>query len=146
MPLSADEKERRRLATNARNRAYSVRRNERRLDETAGITKIATALAEKIASATATENAVLSNRDAALREIDQQIIELRLRRDRVSDSYNQEYQSARNATIAVYAEKHAAEKILEQSLNRKFPDLTGEAQWSASSWKPASENAQPNDT
>ena len=93
---------------------------------------------ERLDAARSAEEDIRFEETKAVAEIDREISALQTKREILRDCYREKYQAARQVTRAIYDEKNASEKALGRSLDEKFPDLVGQARWSAAVWKPAS--------
>lgn len=140
MALSPEEKERRKIATNARNRAHAARGRERRAVEDAGKKKIEEQFNPAIRECEIKENAILSDRSRELAVIAEEIAALTAKREIISGRFFKQISEARKSADSVYTLRNAAMKELEAQLDKDFPDLTGPALYSAACWKPMEPN------
>lgn len=133
--MSPEQKEQRRIATNARNRAYSARLRECGVAEAAAKAQVDARFADSIKAAGDAERVVEAERDAALAEIDRQIAELKSQRSALQNDYAAKYAEARKVSSAVWAQRTQAHDELKAEVDAKFPDLQGWARGSAACWK-----------
>ena len=136
MALTAEQKEQRRLATNARNRAYNARYRELSAAENAGRVEINARFAHELQIADAVEKQIEAEQTAALDEIDREITKLQEKRQATNDDFKRRYCAARDMSSEIYGRKRAAEGELDKALAQQFPDLCGSARYNAACWKP----------
>lgn len=140
MTLTIEQKEQRKLAASARNRAYHARYREISAAENTGKAEITSRFDHELQTASAIEIQIDAERAAAVNEIDRKIAELQKERQAVQDDFSRRYRAARDVSSEIYSRKRAAEDELEKTLNQQFPDISGHhARYSASSWKPIEE-------
>lgn len=139
MALTAEEKDRRRLATNARNRAYHTRHKERRAAEESGLKEIDSRLGPDIDAALAAEKSLRAERDAALNDVDRRIFELQCTKKALQADFSDRYEALRKKTHALMSISNDQKRLLDRDLDARFPDLVGAALWSAACWKPIRE-------
>jgi hypothetical protein len=135
MKLSAEEKERRREATKARDRAHHARYRELRDAEKAGEAEIEQKYAPEIEPAAAAEHRMEAERDSAIAELDRQIAALKTKRESTWRGYSDGLSTAHAVASEIYGRRNAAKRALDVEMNRRFPDLCGSARWSAAAWK-----------
>lgn len=136
MALTAEEKEQRRIARNARDRAHNARRRERQILEDAGKAEILERLSPEITAADAAENVMFSERQRALEDIDRTISALQEQKKVLQEDYHDRLAPLRDATREAWQRKTEAERELQKALDDQFPDLKGAASYSAACWKP----------
>jgi hypothetical protein len=136
MALTEEEKERRRLATNARNRAYHARYSQRRAAEEVGLKEINSRFDPDIEAASAAEDSLRKERDAALTDVDKRISELEDAKKAIQADFADRYNVLRKKMAAIVNLRNEEQRLLETSLDARFPDLVGAARWSAACWKP----------
>lgn len=134
--LTPAEREERRQASSERRKGWRARYKARQEAEKAGMVKIEARIkplseplekrhdeldderkrldAERLTAITAIETDYAKNKAALIARFD----------------------ANREARQGVYAQERAARKVLEEALDREFPDLKGAAMWSAACWHP----------
>lgn len=137
MALTIEQKEQRKLAASARNRAYQARYREISAAENAGKAEITSRFAHELQTADAVERQILAEKAATVDEIEKKIAELQKERQAVYDDFSKRYSVARDVSSEIYGRMRAAEDELEKTLNQQFPDMSDHhARYRASSWKP----------
>lgn len=136
MTLTTEEKDLRRLAKNARNRAHRARCRDRARAEDIGKSEITSRLGPEIEAASVAEDALLAERNAALGDIDRAICELQDKKKAVQEDFASRIIPLHDKMRALIDLRNSQHRQLDIEINAKFPDLVGAARWSAACWKP----------
>ncbi|NEV75634.1 hypothetical protein DYI24_00990 [Rhodopseudomonas sp. BR0C11] len=134
MAMTPEQKAASKKARSDRDKAYWARKKARNQAEKTGLDEIERRFGPAIEAAKAAEMKVDEWRN---REIDRRkrvIAELESELKEFSARSMEESRAAHRPVTEAYDAKRAAEKKLEEDLDRLFPDLVGSARWSAANW------------
>lgn len=136
MALSVEEKDRRRQVRNDRNRAHSARMREFDVAERVGKRDIEAKFAPELAPAEIAVQDAESAHATELENIDRQIAALQAKRQALVEEGRARYRTARGVVTEIWDRKREDLSVLDVELGKQFPDLAGQARWSAVAWRP----------
>ncbi|MTK63026.1 MAG: hypothetical protein F8N15_00390 [Methanobacterium sp.] len=134
MALSAAEKDRRKEARKARDRAHSARYREVRAFEEAEEAKLTAEFGPEIDAASEAKDALSAERQAKIEAIDDKIRALQAQREAVRAAYEPLMNDARDRRPAGGDLRNARRNEVQREAARRYPDMAGGGKWSAAAW------------
>lgn len=135
MALTPEEKVRRKEVQNARDRAHRARKKERdAVEKRLEAEHKASNATRRFDTACAARDQADEDLKAALDEIDEQIKALVLKKEEVRQQFAPRRQAALVEINEAWKAMDAERRSIELRLDEMFPDLAGDALWSAFCW------------
>lgn len=135
MALTPEQKQANKEARRIRDRAHRERCDAREAAKKDGLGDIADSeIMLRLHAAQTEEKELMRDRDYELAGLDREIARLKARRETIAAEWHAKWGVVREQVRAAWNEKNAAEAALEQRLDERFPDLIGDARWSAPIW------------
>lgn len=139
MKLSAEDKDLRKLARKARDRAYNARYRLLREAQKKKEAALEAEFGAQLSSARANERAVHLSHSAADAEFARQIADIQAKREAAQAIGRDERQAAHAIVREIWDRRGEVEKRMDDEIGEQFLDLCGSALWSAAAWKPIEE-------